>query len=147
MEHVLTPEKRKAALDEFDDLVEQLDKIDKLCAVGAEADKIRDKLSSIWYEKFDAIAEIQADPLYMLDRVQIQDRKVLDDGGYARFLGTIYDMEHGVQDDLDTLVPWNRLDLMSPSLYKEAALAWGISRPQDIKFFEEYWLTRMIHDC
>ena len=139
---------RKKLVDKFNALALELDKFQDYEFDHPEADKIRDQLDALWYNHLDSIAEIQVDPLRIIQNgaLNLSERKVTNEGEMARFSAKICD-ELDQTDILDATIPWIRMDLCNPAMYDQIAAFWEIDRPQDMDVHDAYWIPREIHEC
>ncbi len=138
--------KRKEIVDRFNALAAQIDEI----MTDAENERLHDEMDRIWYKELDDIAMVQVDPLRVGPRalagIELVSKKAVSEGDFVRFTAQIHDLQLDEWDALDALVPWNRLDLCNPVLYDELCGFWNIERPQDMDFYDKYWIPRRIHD-
>lgn len=143
----MDPLERKAAVDRILRLSDKLDELDEFDPDHrAEDERIRHEMDIVWNE-LDDIAQIQADPMRAkVDKnMRVVDRRVVDKGDHARFLGRIYDPQLDEWDELDTLVSWRRLDHSDPRHYAEVSEYWDIARPQDMEEHDSFWTLRKVH--
>lgn len=138
----MDPLERRMAVDKIKRLSDRFDKLDeRMLTDQMERQRIRYELDELWHD-LDDIAMIQADPLCAgtNTNMRVTNKRVLDEGEHARFLGRIYDVQLDEWDELDSLVNWRRLDLINPKHYVKIAKFWGILRRQD----DEYRIVHMI---